>query len=230
MTRSQFILGIALLCVSGTLAFFISFREQESKRVGPQATAANSSAAHPVTPSKRSERSTPLSLSKRKIEKMDPTSYEVSVSDLALQVVAGKIERESRQRLKEMTERYQLSANQRREVFPLLVSHHPDFQNGLIVNGSTARSPGETNLASDLYPLLDLAQQEAYQEALLADNEWWGEIIGQLREDLDGALADGEIDLITEPIDTLPASTDPARDDGESVENEGIDLGDFLDN
>lgn len=230
MTRSQFILGIALLCVSGTLAFFISFREQESKKSGTQTTAANSSSSHSVTPSKRSDRSTPLPLSKRTIEKMDPTYYEVSVSDLALQVTAGKIERESRQRLQEMTKRYQLSANQRREIFPLLVSHHPDFQDGLIVNGSIARNPGKTNLASDLYPLLDLAQQEAYQEALLADNEWWGEIIGQLREDLDGALEDGEIDLITEPVDTLPDSSGPARSDGESVENEGIDIGDFFDN
>jgi hypothetical protein len=226
MTRSQFILGIALLCVSGTLAFFISFREREIKH--NLAADEASSTRPPVQASHRSEHSSSLPLSKRKIEEIDPTNYEVTVTNLDLQGVGKKIERESRVRLREMTGRYQLTANQRREIFPLLVSHHADFQEGLIVNGFVARNPGATKLAGQIYPVLDSIQQEAYQEELLADNEWWGDIIGQLREELDGALESGEVEVVTESVPTLPTSKKPARSDGEAVENEGIDLENFF--
>jgi len=228
MTRSQFILGIALLCVSGTLAFFISFREHDNKRAESNSVESTTDPSSTATSSRRIDRSTPLPLSSRNVEKMDPTIYEVTVSDISLHEVGQQIERETRERLQQMTERYQLTPNQRREVFPLLVSHHPDFQEGIIVNGFVAGNPDESNLASDLYPLLDLTQQEAYQEDLLADNEWWGEIIGQLRADLDGALESGEVEVVTEPIDTLPEST--GRDDGDAVENEGVDLDNFFGN
>jgi hypothetical protein len=199
MTRSQFILGTALLCVSGTLAFFISFREQENSQ-GRSIAAAGSSQIEA-----RSHRSSPLPLSKRKIERMEATDYQVSVSDLGLSSLGQKIEADSRQRLQKMTDRYQLTANQRREIFPLLVSHHPEFTEGFIVNGSSSRKPGKESLSSEIYPLLDLPQQEAYQQALLADNDWWGDVIGQLREDLDGALDAGEVELITEPVKNPPS-------------------------
>ncbi len=207
MTRSQFILGAALLCVSGTLAFFISFRDQEKKQIIAPAASPTQS----PQPSVRSQRSSPLLLSDRKIEKVDPTIYEVSVSDLSLRELGQRIEIDSRERLKKMTARYQLSPNQRREIFPLLVRHHAEYQEGLIVNGSTTSGPGDKKLASEIYPILDPSQQEDYQETLLADNEWWGEIIGQLREDLDQALDAGEVELITEPAEPLTRPTSERR-------------------
>ncbi len=230
MTRSQFILSIALLCVSGTLAFFISFREQENKRANQNSGASAAVSSSTVRSSRRNDHSIPLPLSSRNVGKMDPTIYEVTVSEISLQDVGQKIEREARERLQQMTKRYQLTPNQRREVFPLLVSHHASFREGIIVSGFVAGKAGESNLASDLYPLLDLDQQEAYQEDLLANNEWWGEIIGQLREDLDGALESGEVEVVTEPIDPLPESNGPGRDDGKAVENEGVDLDNFFGN
>ena len=201
MTPSQFILGTALLCVSGTLAFFISFREQGTKSTE---TALGDSPNHVQHRSPRSQRSTPLPFGKTNQAVMDPTNHEVSVSELSLQSLSEKIEADSRQRLQKMTELYQLTANQRREIFPLLVSHHPEFQEGLIVNGSAASRPTESKLASEVYPLLDLTQQEAYQETLLAGNDWWSEIIEQLRDDLDKALESGEVEIITESEDAQP--------------------------
>ncbi|MDB4265305.1 hypothetical protein N9891_01000 [bacterium] len=211
MTRSQFILGAALLCVSGTLAFYISFRDQEHK---PLRVTHPTPSEQTVVRSQRYDRGAPLPLSVREIERIDPTHHEVTVSDPDLQEIGEKIQKEARKRLRDLTLRYQLSANQRREIFPLLVSHHPNFQDGLLANGSTALSPGETSLASQIYPFLDLAQQEAYQVAVLADNDWWSDIIGQLREDLDGALDAGEVDLITEPAETSPSSPDEGSDFG----------------
>lgn len=227
MTRSQFILGIALLCVSGTLAFFISFRNQENKRTGSAAVGSSSGPAHST---RNLERPFPLPLADRSIEKMDPTNYEVTVADIELQDVGSKIEREARERLQQMTERYRLSPNQRREIFPVLVSHHADYREGIIVNGFVIGNPAASNLASDIYPLLDLDQKEAYETDLLAHDEWWGEILGQLREDLDGALESGEVEVVTEIIETDPLPTGPGRDDGEKVENEGVDVGNFFDN
>lgn len=225
MTRSQFILGIALLCVSGTLAFFISFREQENKRAE---SAPVESASGPAASTRDIDRALSLPLAGRSIEKMDPTNYEVTVSDITLQEVGSKIERESRDRLQQMTERYRLTPNQRREVFPVLVSHHADYREGIIVSGFVIDNPAVSNLAKDIYPLLDLDQKEAYETDLFAHDEWWGEILGQIREDLDGALESGEIEVVTENIEPKPNG--PGRDDGEKVENEGVDVDSFFDN
>ncbi len=230
MTRSQFFLGLALLCVSGTLAFFISFRQQEARPSDHLTPTSKTSANERSAYAQRSHRSSPLPLSDRMIEDLDPTNYEVSVTDQGLSELGQRIESDARERLQTMTERYQLSVNQRREIFPLLVSYHAEYQEGLIVNGSSSSPPPSGNLASAIYPVLDPNQQENFQEALLADNEWWGDVIGQLREDLDGALSAGEIDLISEQIENLPKSETEGRDDGRAIENQGLNLENFNNN
>lgn len=200
MTRSQFFLSIALLCLSTTLAFFISFREREQRQTSKKLRPLSESRERF---SSRHYRPRDLPLSDHHIRSVDRTNYEVSVSNPTLQDLGKKIEADSRKRLQKMTTQYHLSANQRRQIFPLLVSYHAEFQEGLIVNGSTAIAPRRTELASEIYPILNPHQQERYQETLLSDNEWWGDIISQLREDLDQALEVGELDLVTEPIEPL---------------------------
>jgi hypothetical protein len=113
---------------------------------------------------------------------MDSTNYEVTVSNIELEEVGRRIERESQEQLRKLTDRYQLTANQRREAFPLLVSYHADYTDGLIVNGFKAQPPRTNNLSSELYLIFDLTQQEIYQEDVEADNKW------QLRSDLDRSL------------------------------------------
>lgn len=214
MTRSQFFLSMTLLCVSGTLAFMVSFRARETANGRP-------SLLTEETPERLSSRVRPreiepraLLLSPRRVETVDPTHYEVTVDDLALQDTGSKIERESLERLRSMTDQYQFTPNQRRQIFPLLVAHHADFSEGLIVNGFPAPSPEESTLAEQIYPLLDLTQQENYQKNLLADVDWWSDVIGQLRDDLDRAYENGEVDLITE--------SDPVRRRREQADEEEI--------
>lgn len=196
MTRSQFLLSMTLLCVAGTLAFITTFRHRE-------ATNSNLSQilrTHDTPPRVSTRETEPpaLLLSPKRQEKVDPTYYEVTVSQIELQDTGSKIERESLLRLEQMTNRYQLTPNQRRQIFPILVSHHADFSQGLIVNGLPAPGPEDESLPEQIYPLLDLTQQENYQQDVLAESDWWGDILGQLRDDLDTAFETGEVDLVTE--------------------------------
>lgn len=189
MTRSQFILSLTFLCVAGTLAFVVTFSRQKSEPTEePELVDVGQLRSQRPTP-----RALPRSSPSRPIN--DSTIYEVTVSELELQDLGGRIERESQDRLDEMTVRYDLSANQRRQIFPLLVKYHADFQDGIIANGFVPVFDEEDSLEEDIYPLLDLRQQELYQEVILADQEWWGDIIGQIREDLDIAVESGDLQL-----------------------------------
>ncbi len=128
----------------------------------------------------------PLLLDPLPHELVDPTNHDVMVWDLALMDRGEKIERDSLARLQELTNRYQLTANQRREAFPLLVRHHPDYLVGLIVNGVPTEAPDGRDFASEFAEILNLAQRELYQEELVADRAWWKDVLGQIRDDLDG--------------------------------------------
>ena len=219
MHQSRLILFLALLGGSGVVTYLASSRDSPEENEAAQTPP--SSPERPILrPSKRSEISEPLPLDKRKIEQMDPTNYEITVSDIRLEEVGLRIERESRERLRKLTNRYQLTANQRREAFPLLVSYHADYTDGLIVNGFEARPPRADHLSSELYLILDLTQQETYQEDVLADNEWWGEILGQLRADLDRSLYSTE----TEGFPKRTGADSSATGDGDTVEPRKIDL------
>jgi hypothetical protein len=187
MNKPRFILFIALLGGSGLAAYLASSREPAKQNGALQNPSAVKTSQEQKS-SKRSEISAPLPLDNRKVEEMDSTNYEVTVSNINLEEVGRRIERESQEQLRKLTDRYQLTANQRREAFPLLVSYHADYTDGLIVNGFKAQPPRTNNLSSELYLIFDLTQQEIYQEDVEADNKWWGEILGQLRSDLDRSL------------------------------------------
>jgi hypothetical protein len=187
MNKPRFILFIALLGSSGLAAYFASSHEPAKRGEASQDSPAVTTFQNQKS-SKRSDISAPLPLDSRKAEEMDSTNYEVTVSNIKLEEVGRRIERESQEQLRKLTDRYQLTANQRREAFPLLVSYHADYTDGLIVNGFEAQPPRTNNLSSELYLIFDLTQQEIYQEDVEADNKWWGEILGQLRSDLDRSL------------------------------------------
>ena len=206
MNKPRFILFIALLGGSGLAAYLASSREPAKQNGALQNPSAVKTSQEQKS-SKRSEISAPLPLDNRKVEEMDSTNYEVTVSNINLEEVGRRIERESQEQLRKLTDRYQLTANQRREAFPLLVSYHADYTDGLIVNGFKAQPPRSNSLSSELYLIFDLTQQEIYQEDVEADNKWWGEILGQLRSDLDRSL------YSTNPEDT-------SRKSGEKTEKQ----------
>ncbi|MGB0644883.1 MAG: hypothetical protein ACPGQF_09080, partial [Akkermansiaceae bacterium] len=59
---------------------------------------------HEQKSAKRSEIAAPLPLDNRKVEKMDSTNYEVTVSNLKLEEVGRRIERESQEQLRKLTD------------------------------------------------------------------------------------------------------------------------------
>lgn len=190
MTLSRPALFLALLAVSGTVAYHFA-GDHEGDPEPDERQSDLTSTPSPIRPAPngptaipRSDR--PLLLDEPPMQKADPTHHEVTVADLSLRDLGEKIERESRTRLQELTDRYQLSANQRRETFPLLVSHHPDYTEGLIVNGFHTESPGDLDFASRFSAILNLNQQELFQEDLGADQAWWRDVLAQIREDLEG--------------------------------------------
>ncbi|MDA7919836.1 hypothetical protein N9Z10_04085 [Akkermansiaceae bacterium] len=224
MNKPRFILFIALLGGSGLAAYLASSREPAKQNGALQNSSAMKKPQEQKS-SKRSEISAPLPLDNRKVEEMDSTNYEVTVSNINLEEVGRRIERESQEQLRKLTDRYQLTANQRREAFPLLVSYHADYTDGLIVNGFKAQPPRTNNLSSELYLIFDLTQQEIYQEDVEADNKWWGEILGQLRSDLDRSL------YSTNPEDTSRKSGEKTeKQSRERVKPRTIPLDDFFRN
>ena len=216
MSRSQFILGIALLVVSATVTFTISFENDDQPSADP-AVAQNSKGASPTR-----VRQTGSTRGMGSSSRRDRTFYEVTVSDRSLLNVADLVQEESLQKLEALTERYDLTSSQRRGIFPLIAARHPQFQEGLVINGSSIPAQSLTSsLESAMYPLLDAEQQEDLEDDALADDEWWSEIISQLREDLDEAISTGELIPTIEPASD---NNTPAPGDGEEIENPDIDL------
>jgi hypothetical protein len=97
-----------------------------------------------------------------------------------------------------------------------------------VINGSSIPAQSSTSsLESAMYPLLDEEQQEDLEDDALADDEWWSEIISQLREDLDEAISTGELIPTIEPTSD---NNTPAPGDGEEIENPDIDLNNLFKN
>lgn len=214
---TKLLLFLTLVGGSGVVTFMVASHKASQRQANEEVEVHST---RPLTkPSRRSESTSPLPLDKRRIERMDPTNYEVTVSDIKLEEIGRRIERESRERLRQLTDRYQLTANQRREAFPLLVSYHADYTEGLIVNGFAALPPRENQLNSELYLIMDLFQQESFQEDVLADNEWWGDILDQLRSDLDDSLYSN--DDSTSPA-KRPATGDEAATERRTLTIEGL--------
>lgn len=225
MTRSQFILGVALLVVAGTLAFTVSFRKQEREDQGRIADAleARKNRTSKVSKARESREERVLRVSQRTA---DRTRYEVSTSKFDDQELAEKVQRESLDQLEEMTTRYQLTGTQRRQIFPLIAKHHSGFQDSMTINGQRVVSPAAGGqLASEIYPLLDPTQQDLYQDFILSKDQWWAAIITQLRDDLAGAIESGEMIAVDERGNEIPnipiIDEAPSEGHGTALENKG---------
>lgn len=199
-TRALFYLF--LLGGSGWVSYAVFSRPAVTTSAAPEPQ----TPSRPSAPPRQANKNRALLLDPPPQELVDPTNHDVMVWDLALMERGQKIERDSLARLQELTNRYQLTANQRREGFPLLVRHHPDYLEGLIVNGVPTEAPEGRDFASEFAEILNLTQRELYQEDLVADRAWWNDVLGQIRDDLDGVripLDDREPDH-DEPVRPAP--------------------------
>ncbi|MDB4508134.1 hypothetical protein N9051_00980 [Akkermansiaceae bacterium] len=244
MTRSQFILGVAMLVVAGTLAFTISFtRSEDSTLTSESPSSANSPAESRFSASSaRSEsRKSYKSATKSSIRKSDPARYDLKLTpdsiahlsdDEVLQAsaIVSKAREKARRKLDSLTVKYNLSNSQRKEIYPLIVAHQPEAHPAMLVGGNFL--PGiavGSTLEESIYPSLDQDQQDTLAENAIDHDAWWKDVVGQLEDDLDQAIDNGEmVEVIDEGLIGVSESDAPAAGDGENTDHSGGNLFDLL--
>jgi len=231
MSRTQFAISIALLVVSGTLAFVISFSDGDGKSAHQHqennATSTSERSSVGVAPKSKAYHINEVSVGQR--TDIDRTVYEVTVAREEDRESAIRIEEESRERLKKLTERYKLTKNQRREVYPVIAGFHPLFRAGMLVNGQTVpheqyraeAATSSTAFEDTLYPLLDIYQQENLRQDILGKVSLRDSINGQFVDDTNLAFDIGELVVEAAPEneeETTPKT--PQRTEKETPKEE----------
>ena len=137
---------------------------------------------------------------------------------------AELVSQEAREKLDLMTERFNLTQAQRREIFPLLARGSASYDPAMVVGGGTASSFNEVGaLATSeelIHDELDPSQQEAFEEDVLDKNLWWEEIASQLADDEIYAASKVEAPASEEPGSIIDEPTD-SQPDGPAAEQGG---------
>ena len=234
MSRTAFVLAVTLLVVAASAVFTMTFdranegtlnAENAGSRGGPNGKSlslrSNDEAKRVVS---SSGRSSTLSLSKSAISHLDKSQLR------QVERILARTRSDARQKLAKYQERYKLTKEQRRDIFPFIVAYHNQAHPKMIVNGQPLPSitPGST-LDETIAGFLDSAQQDALAKDVADHNAWWEDVVGQLETDLDTAISNGEVAPVAEaPANNLPAATGPAVGDGESSGHSGGNLFDLL--
>lgn len=232
-----------MLVVAGTLAFTISFINSEDKTRAQANEGARSHLTNDHRPSMRVERSRERSLRARATRSDDAARYDLGLTDDSISRLSDQhlaqanaiifgTRSHARQKLESLTEKYNLSDDQRRQIFPLIVAHSNQAHPAMLVNGNSLPyvAPGST-LDESIYSLLDSDQQSALAEAAVDDDAWWKDVVGQLEDDLDEAIDNGEMIAVTD--DTagtggISFSDSAAAGDGEASSHSGGNLFELL--
>jgi len=237
MPFRKFILLVTFLVVVGTILFAVSLSKEETQEMS-LISAGKPQQSAKFSLQRRAEVESWDSLNAKAPRRvaMDRSNYrvtnETAAHSPALREQAERVERESHTELEKMTNRYRLTHTQQEELFPILARHHTSFQKGMRVNGQlVSSSVAGVQVSSEIYPHLDPIQQELYQNDLLARDEWWGEIIDQLQEDLDQAIVSGEMVMTHVDQHEEERSHSVIADPGEIIdENAGKDEGAVIEN
>ncbi|NIP97100.1 MAG: hypothetical protein GWO24_28175 [Akkermansiaceae bacterium] len=233
MRFGNLIFGVALLLVAATLALTITFRNAPADRsagrggapVGPASsprpTAQDRTLPPPASPRKNIPR--PPRRQESGVQEMDivlddgPTAPRLSPAERqTISQRTSSVKKAAFAKLDKMTERFDLTPEQRLKIFPLLVQSTEGYHPVMIVTTPVgpAPVPGEASNSEQtpdlaIHDALDPEQQEQFVEAALDERAWWSEIVAQLVEDFDSAAAAGTAPPVQEdaPEKELP---DPA--------------------
>lgn len=241
MSHFQFILGITILVITGTLAFtFLHGKDENS----PMADNANSSPSHLVE-SHKSPRSSGngASSQQRSPSSRSTDNLDVEIAATSLSKIDGaklaqvneiirRTSQDSRQKLEKLTRTYELSAKQRQELFPYIVAHHKQAHPSMLVGGQNIPSVGsDATLDENLHSLLNDDQKAIQAENAIDDDAWWKDVVDQLETDLDAAIEGGE--MVAAPDDAsdhsgVTVSEAAATGDGAESTHSGGNLFDLL--
>ncbi len=247
MRFGNLIFGVALLLVATTLALTITFRnvpaEQTAIRQRSTATPAS-----PRPPGKA--RPLPSATSPGKSVAPAPHRKNPGVEDLDIVLDDGPsapavssaerqtisrrtagVRRAALAKLDRMTEHFDLTAAQRRKIFPLLVQSTNGYHPAMVVTQPAGGLPvpvevaGKTQTPDEaIHDALDPEQQEDFVEAQIDQRAWWNEIVAQLEEDFDSVVAAGTAPPEEDPAEPeIPAEGAP-QDDSPQQGNNIFDL------
>lgn len=233
MSRSSFILAVTLFVVAGSLVFMTSFdRENESSKTtfetGPKATGNLAGSSNRDKNSRARTKSSREDNTKLSLPKS--TTAHLDSGDLArVNRIVSNIRQDARKTLNKYSRNYGLTKEQERDIFPLIVAHHEQAHPAIMVNGQplTVANPG-SNLEESVSSFLDSSQQEALLEDAADHDAWWEDVVGQLENDLDTAIGNGEMVPADDTNPGLEQATEAAAGNGEASGHSGGNLFDLL--
>jgi len=110
----------------------------------------------------------------------------------------------SERRLAQLGRSLDLTPQQERRAYPLLVRSSPLFDSNIEIGGELSYPLSANEAHSALFDLLDQQQQDDLIEDIMAEKEWWEELVADLEKDLD---------------DNLTTTTDDSTSDNETDED-----------
>ncbi len=199
VNRTSFILGMALLVVAVTMAVTITVRNAPRDAGGrdgaaPAGGIGSGDRAHFAKNSAPVDRVTDRAA--RAAQADDARAvYQVGLPQEQLAQMpaderaeltarAAVVESKARGQLERMTEEFDLSGEQRRKMFPMLVRSTAGFDPRMQVGG--AYLDGDVALPPDdgVHDVLDSEQQAQLEDSELERQAWWQDVFSRLERDL----------------------------------------------
>ncbi|HBF16876.1 MAG TPA: hypothetical protein DDW37_04525 [Verrucomicrobiales bacterium] len=233
MSRSSFILAATLFVVAATMVFISSF-DRANERSQPVSVGDPIDKLNALHGSARE--STPRTRVRSSRDNDNNLSVEKSATKhlnfeelVRVDQILSRIERDSQEQLDQYSRNYGLTGKQQREIFPVLVAYHDQTHPSIKVNGQTIPSVNlDYNLEQTISSFLDSSQREAFLEDAADHEAWWIEVVGQLENDLDTAISNGEMVPAENLSPGLRIATESAVGDGGSSGHSGGNLFDLL--
>ena len=154
------------------------------------------------------DRSTSLSQSSKipteKYRREESTSISDILSldeDASIQSLENlsRLKAQSERRLKQLEQNLFLSPDQSRQIYSLIARSSPLFTPGIVVNGSNQPAISPSVASGEVHDLLDSNQQEDFVEDILAEKEWWDELVIDLEAEIDADLTPSSPDSNQQP-------------------------------
>jgi len=199
VNRSSFILGMALLVVAITLAVTITVRNapRDAGKIGKAGSTENNVSddrAFRVAGSANLDQPARLTTRVSRGEEAR-ISYQVQLpaeqstllpvderAELADR--AATVESKARAQLERMTEEFELTGDQRRKMFPMLVRSTAGFDPRMQVGGVYLDSDPEALPDDEMHDVLDAEQRDQLVDDEINRQLWWQEIFSRLEEEL----------------------------------------------
>ncbi len=243
MSRTPFIIGTALLCVTATI---VTFRVMPSSESPEEALLAAADELHSASTRNSSPAPSTSSSTFRNNRPADQAAgMDLSLETSALARLAvdkrpqvngilSGIRKKSVEKLDQFSEAYALTRKQRAAIYPLIVAHDTQAHPAMLIGGQLLPTipPGQT-LDESIYEKLTPDQRDLLTGETLEHDAWWTEVASQLHDDLDLSLSDSGLLAPPSLKDTssvpgIVPSSGPAQGDGEASDHSGGNLFDLL--